>query len=730
MVNVEMLGFAGSAPTYSPTYRVVNAAGYESQFGIALQVQKPLEIGGGIHALMAESVKNDTVMPTDIVLAESMQALLTEAKNTLGFNEGEYTMFISDIPNTPPTMPTVVMVAQANSSQQTATQREQILGICQLVKLIDGTGNEGLDPVITANGYFNTPDAKIDSGTAVITVLQQPKHGRLEPNSISDWTLVNYLSNDGYRGNDSFILQVEGNGHTVKLHYFIAITDDMGVKKNPNPVCTGEQGRSYWKISLDANGNSIWTAVDYQSSFTDTAALASTLGSSILSGLIGNASGVSLNMADLPAGALGQTTGSTITLDANAAGYNWFIDYTPWLNEEYLPTADANVWQARPGSDAAGKMDMLSVLLHEYGHVLGIEHSADRHAAMAATLQPGTRRLPSADELALMAQLVSEVKTGLTHTPESPSVPTLPLGTTLGGLWLARLRKGGAGDTALPNVTPANTDPSATPHYAVAAHPTLTNPAFTGGAGWSTAGTVTFDSGAATLSESATAQTRLNQLFVLGAQDRFLRFTLADIALDDVNGAPDDAFEVALIDANTGLSLLGSTGLTRSDALLNLQANGSERLAPTVTSTRNVDGSRTYLVDLSSVVGAAGFTGAVASLSFDLIGFGRGASATTSHLTVRDLKLGIPQTFDDTITTAEDTPTVINALANDLDATQPGFVPVLVSGPAHGTVSINADGSFGYTPTANYFGSDSFTYKLADNRVDSNIATVNPSTCY
>ena len=30
----------------------------------------------------------------------------------------------------------------------------------------------------------------------------------------------------------------------------------------------------------------------------------------------------SLAVADLPNGALGQTTGSTITLDANAAGYN------------------------------------------------------------------------------------------------------------------------------------------------------------------------------------------------------------------------------------------------------------------------------------------------------------------------------------------------------------------------------------------------------------------------
>jgi predicted Zn-dependent protease len=31
-------------------------------------------------------------------------------------------------------------------------------------------------------------------------------------------------------------------------------------------------------------------------------------------------------------------------------------------------------------------MDMLSVLLHEYGHALGLEHSADAHDFMGTTL--------------------------------------------------------------------------------------------------------------------------------------------------------------------------------------------------------------------------------------------------------------------------------------------------------------------------------------------------------
>ena len=49
---------------------------------------------------------------------------------------------------------------------------------------------------------------------------------------------------------------------------------------------------------------------------------------------------------------------------------------------------------------------------------------------------------------------------------------------------------------------------------------------------------------------------------------------------------------------------------------------------------------------------------------------------------------------------------------------------VLVSGPANGTLALNADGSFTYTPTANFNGADSFTYKANDGSADSGAATV------
>src|SRR5205823_1805970 len=63
-------------------------------------------------------------------------------------------------------------------------------------------------------------------------------------------------------------------------------------------------------------------------------------------------------------------------------------------------------------------------------------------------------------------------------------------------------------------------------------------------------------------------------------------------------------------------------------------------------------------------------------------------------------------------------------LGNDTDADGDPLTAVLVSGPAHGTLTLNGNGSFTYTPAANYNGPDSFTYKANDSQADSNAATV------
>jgi len=41
-----------------------------------------------------------------------------------------------------------------------------------------------------------------------------------------------------------------------------------------------------------------------------------------------------------------------------------------------------------------------------------------------------------------------------------------------------------------------------------------------------------------------------------------------------------------------------------------------------------------------------------------------------------------------------------------------------VTDPTHGTLTVNSNGSFTYTPTANYFGTDTFTYSVSDGTND------------
>src|SRR5205823_15015642 len=83
---------------------------------------------------------------------------------------------------------------------------------------------------------------------------------------------------------------------------------------------------------------------------------------------------------------------------------------------------------------------------------------------------------------------------------------------------------------------------------------------------------------------------------------------------------------------------------------------------------------------------------------------------------------------NDTARTSEDVPLTIAAagvLGNDSDADNAPLTAVLVAGPAHGSLALNANGGFEYAPVANYNGADSFTYKANDGALDSNVATVN-----
>ena len=106
--------------------------------------------------------------------------------------------------------------------------------------------------------------------------------------------------------------------------------------------------------------------------------------------------GVDVSIDDLPGLTLAHTEadGESVVLDIDAAGHGWFVDRTPGDDREFRVDTAALGLFATPNSDAYGRMDLLSAVTHEFGHVLGLTHDSDL-PFMAAALDDGLRLMPA-----------------------------------------------------------------------------------------------------------------------------------------------------------------------------------------------------------------------------------------------------------------------------------------------------------------------------------------------
>jgi hypothetical protein len=107
---------------------------------------------------------------------------------------------------------------------------------------------------------------------------------------------------------------------------------------------------------------------------------------------------VTVEILDLPGNQLGQSLDNRVWIDLDAAGYGWFIDATPGNDLEFSRRTGTDGLMATLDSPARGRVDLLTTLMHEFGHVLGYEHTSNDDA-MHATLPRSTRRLLSEDSL-------------------------------------------------------------------------------------------------------------------------------------------------------------------------------------------------------------------------------------------------------------------------------------------------------------------------------------------
>src|SRR5207245_2366312 len=190
--------------------------------------------------------------------------------------------------------------------------------------------------------------------------------------------------------------------------------------------------------------------------------------------------------------------------------------------------------------------------------------------------------------------------------------------------------------------------------------------------------------------------------FTFKANDGELDSNIATVSITvtAVNDAPVASNQAVVTDEDTAKAItLGATDVEGSPltyAIVTAPAHGTlSGTAPNLTYTpaANYNGSDSFTFKAND-----------GSLDSNV------ATVTITVAAVNDA----PVAANDSYTTDEDTALTVAApgvLGNDADIDSATITAVLVAGPAHGTLTLNANGGFTYTPSANYNGPDSFTYK-------------------
>jgi VCBS repeat-containing protein len=182
-----------------------------------------------------------------------------------------------------------------------------------------------------------------------------------------------------------------------------------------------------------------------------------------------------------------------------------------------------------------------------------------------------------------------------------------------------------------------------------------------------------------------------------------------------------------VIEAANGQPLDIATILASTDPNIDIQTAAGPAAGP---QGQGADNTGAILTQFGEAGGLGGFQGAGVQDGTDGIGGGTvDQTGTLFKLTGLATINATPTSNDDAYKTDEDVKLVVNAgtgvLANDTDPDGDPLTVTSFTQGAHGSVAVNPDGSFTYTPDKDYNGADSFTYEASDGKGGTSTATVN-----
>lgn len=206
-----------------------------------------------------------------------------------------------------------------------------------------------------------------------------------------------------------------------------------------------------------------------------------------------------------------------------------------------------------------------------------------------------------------------------------------------------------------------------------------------------------------------------------GATSNVATATISVIPAGGGNVPPVTRSDSYSLNENQTLNVAAANGVLANDTDVNGNALTAVLIAGVANGTLalNPDGSFSYTPPPQ-------FNG---SVTFAYQADDGTARSNTSTVTLSIAAVDDPPAAQaDSYTTTEDTPLTVGAgsgvLANDSDPEGAALTAVLARGVANGTLDLRADGSFVYTPTANFDGTTSFTYRARDGASESAATTV------